>query len=358
MAESGQYKMPDKFPCVEIFAKDKKEAAEAILTQSSSYGKFTEEGLYGFIHEYDLVSDFAEIKDGLELPDFDLDGFESGWVDDKPGGDGNEDDVPEVPGVAKSKLGDLFQLGEHRLLCGNSTKREDVAWLMDGKKAILMNTDPPYGIDFVGLSQSKGQSKNHKKIANDNLTDGKALQKFLEDSIRTVLPYLEKGTAFYLWHPMLTQGTFFAAAAAADIIVNRQIVWVKPSFVFGRGDYHWKHELCFYGWVKGNQPPFYGERNQHTIWEIGRENDGIHPTQKPVELFTRPIRNHTKAGEICYEPFAGSGSQFIACEKTGRICYGLELEPLYCDVCVSRYCKFIGNNKIIKNGEEIEWPIN
>jgi len=126
MAESGQYKMPEKFPCVEIFAKDKKEAAEAILTQSSSYGKFTEEGLYGFIHEYDLVADFAELKGGLELPDFDLDGFESGWVKDDPGGDGNEDDVPEVPEVAKSKLGDLYLLGEHRVLCGDATKREDV----------------------------------------------------------------------------------------------------------------------------------------------------------------------------------------------------------------------------------------
>ena len=141
---------------------------------------------------------------------------------------------------------------------------------------------------------------------------------------------------------MLTQGTFFAAAAAADILVNRQIIWVKPAFVFGRGDYHWKHELCFYGWVRGDKPPFYGERNQHTIWEIGRENDGIHPTQKPVEIFEIPICNHTLRGEICYEPFAGSGSQVIACEKLNRKCYGMEIDEHYCDVIVQRWEDYTG----------------
>jgi DNA modification methylase len=125
-------------------------------------------------------------------------------------------------------------------------------------------------------------------------------------------------------------------------LIHRQIIWVKPHFVFGRGDYHWQHELCFYGWVKGHRPKFYGERNQSTVWALDEgggviRKDQSHPSQKPVELFVRPIRNHTKAGEVCFEPFAGSGSQIIAAQKTARRCFAMEIEPRYVDVCVERW---------------------
>ena len=257
-----------------------------------------------------------------------------------------EDDVPSVPKIARTTRGKIYQLGSHRLMCGDSTSKADVALLMDGKIANLMNTDPPYGIDFVNLSQSKGQSKKYEDIENDDLVNGEELQKFLESTITTAFPHLLENCAFYLWHPMLTQSTFFiaAAAAAAGLLINRQIIWVKPSIVFGRGDYHWKHELCFYGWRKGSKPFFYGDRNQSTVWEIGRENNKIHPTQKPVDLFKIPILNHTKQGEICYEPFAGSGSQLIAAEQTGRICYAMEISEAYCDVIIERWCKITMND--------------
>jgi DNA modification methylase len=255
-------------------------------------------------------------------------------------------------------MGDLWELGRHRLLCGDSTKAEDVARVMDGKKAALMNTDPPYGINYGDVANSRvraadvrkgGDGKNYsthdgKKIENDDL-DGIALQDFLERCIRAALPCLIENPAFYLWHPMLTQGTFFAAAAAAaaaDILIHRQIIWVKPSLIMGRGDYHWRHELCFYGWIRGNRCAWLKGRDQDTVWEVGRENDKIHPTQKPVKLFEIPMENHTRQGDAVYEPFSGSGSQLIAAEKLGRRCHALEIEPRYVDVAVKRWQNFTG----------------
>jgi DNA modification methylase len=265
-------------------------------------------------------------------------------------GNCDPDDVPEPPAEPISKFGDLWLLGEHRLLCGDSTSAEDVARLMNGERAGLMNTDPPYGIAYVANAQSKDQAGGFTEIQNDEL-DGPKLQVFLEATIRAAVPHLCDGCAFYLWHPMLTQGTFFAAAA--DILIHRQIIWVKPSMVFGMGDYHWQHELCFYGWVKGKRPEFYGERNQTTIWQVGRENDKIHPTQKPVELFLTPMRNHTRPGDAVYEPFSGSGSQIIAAEQLSRRCYAMELEPRYVDVAVARWEKFTGR-KAVRVGSEDE----
>lgn len=257
------------------------------------------------------------------------------------------------------KRGDLIELGRHRVLCGDSTSSEDVSYLMEGATAVLMQTDPPYGIAYVSNAQSKGQAKDHIEIENDEL-DGERLQKFLEDTIKAALPFLKDNCAFYLWHPMLTQGTFFAAAAAAaaDILIHRQIIWCKPSLVFGRGDYHWQHELCFYGWRRGHKPEFFGARNQTTLWHIGRETSKEHPTAKPVELWSAPIRNHTKARDVAYEPFLGSGSQLIACEQLNRTCYGIEIEPKYCQVIIDRYRKHCEDNnkpcEIKINGERFE----
>lgn len=260
----------------------------------------------------------------------------------EPAGKTDPDEVPEPPAEAKTQRGDLIVMGRHRLLCGDSTNAEDVARVMGGERAVLMNTDPPYGIAYVSGAQSKGQGEGFAEIENDEL-DGEKLQAFLEATIRAAVPHLSDAPAFYLWHPMLTQGTFFAAAAAAaDVLIHRQIIWVKPSLILGRGDYHWRHELAFYGWIRGKRCPWLKGRDQTTVWEIGRESDGEHPTQKPVELFRRPIHNHTEPGEIVYEPFAGSGSQFIAAEELGRRCFGLEIEPRYCDVIVDRWQAFTG----------------
>jgi len=262
-------------------------------------------------------------------------------LDATPEGNTDADETPPVLADAVTKPGDVWLLGKHRIMCGDSTDAGSVAMLMNGKRASLMQTDPPYGIAYVENAKSKGQAASHADIENDEL-DGEKLQAFLEATIRAGLPSLNENAAYYLWHPMITQGTFFAAAAAADILIHRQIIWQKPSMVFGRGDYHWQHELCFYGWRRGNRPPFYGPRNQTTMWAVGRETSKEHPTAKPVDLWKPPIENHTKAGEVIYEPFSGSGSQIIAAEQTGRHCYAMELSPNYVDVAVRRWQQFTG----------------
>jgi DNA modification methylase len=281
---------------------------------------------------------------GFTLPEIDelladLDATKDGKTD--------RDATPPVQTVAVSRLGDVWVLGNHRIMCGDSTDSGSVALLMNGGKAALMQTDPPYGIAYVQNAKSKGQAGAHADIENDDL-DGAKLQAFLEATIKAALPSLRPDCAFYLWHPMLTQGTFFAAAAAADVLIHRQIIWQKPSLVFGRGDYHWQHELCFYGWVRGNRPPFYGPRNQTTLWAVGRETSKDHPTAKPVDLWLPPIANHTRAGELMYEPFSGSGSQIIAAEQTGRRCYAMELSPQYVDVAVRRWQQFTGKRATLE----------
>jgi DNA modification methylase len=148
---------------------------------------------------------------------------------------------------------------------------------------------------------------------------------------------LRDDAAWYLWHAQLTQGFFAAAAAAAQLLVHRQIIWAKNHFILGHGDFHWQHELCFYGWRAGHRARWFGDRSQSTIWEIDRPSAATsHPTEKPVEIFARSMRLSTKAGEICYEPFAGSGTQLCAAETEKRTCYAIEIEPRYVAVALER----------------------
>lgn len=247
----------------------------------------------------------------------------------------------------KTAVGQLWEIrsltnapARHRLLIGDCTKPDEVFRLFeDGTQAHLMNTDPPYGIDLAGLKGAMDGFNTIEStggIANDDLVESDKLQAFLESSIRTALPHLVENPAFYLWHPMLTQGTFFAAAA--NILIHRQIIWVKPHLVLTRsGMYHWKHELCFYGWIRGKPPQWHGDKSQTSVWECGEPSHGrLHPSQKPVDLFVPPIINHTKIGDVVYEPFAGSGSQLVAAEMTQRTCYALELTPKFAAVVLER----------------------
>lgn len=297
----------------------------------------------------------------LEAVDFDLDliGFGSAEIDrllawddledddEAGGGDGGSGVVPiDERAPAISQRGDLWLLGRHRLLCGDSAEAEDVARLFDGgARALLMATDPPYGVSHVATKDGipgsgfADMSDRWEHIANDDLQDA-ALQAFLERVFAAAAAHaLAENAAWYLWHAHLTQGFFAAAAAAAaDVLLHRQIIWVKPSMVITRsGMYHWRHEPCFYGWRRGHPPPWYGEKNQTSVWEIGRDRDTIHPTQKPVALWAAPIANHTRRGERIYEPFAGSGSQLMAAEQAGRACMAIELSPHYVDAIVRRW---------------------
>ena len=333
----------DKVPCIRL----------AHLTEAQRRAYVIADNKLALNAGWDEQMLALEFKDLQDLGvDIELTGFSIGDVDEllaeldaTPEGATDADETPPVQAEAVSKPGDVWVLGKHRIMCGDSTDVGAVAVLMDGKKAVLMQTDPPYGVAYVKNAHSKGQSTAHADIENDDL-DGEKLQALLEAQIRAALPSLGDNCAFYLWHPMLTQGTFFAAAAAADILIHRQIIWQKPSMVFGRGDYHWQHELCFYGWRRGNRPPFYGQRNQTTLWAVGRETSKDHPTAKPVDLWKPPIENHTKPGEIMFEPFSGSGSQIIAAEQTGRRCYAMELSPNYVDVACRRWQQYTGKRAV------------
>jgi DNA modification methylase len=231
---------------------------------------------------------------------------------------------------------------------------------MGNLRAGLMNTDPPYGISFDNAALGPTRKK-YTAIANDDKQDGH-LQAFLEAVFQVAAGLaLKQDAAWYLWHAHLTQGFFAAAAAAAArVILHRQIIWVKPRLVLGRGQYHWKHEPCFMGWVEGHQPPDYGlgagERTQTTVWQLEgvsqAERDQFdHASPKPVALFRVPIVKHLRSGEVCFEPFAGTGPQFIAAEEHGVRCFGLEITPRYCQVILDRWEAFTGQTAKKIGGE-------
>jgi site-specific DNA-methyltransferase (adenine-specific) len=239
----------------------------------------------------------------------------------------------------KTARGQLWVVGDHRLMCGDSGNADDVAKLFGKKKAWLLQTDPPYGVGY-GVESGPDSAKRFSPITSDG-NDGPKLQAFLEKVFSVALPYLEPGASWYLWHAQMTQGFFSAAAAAAaaaaSVKIHRQVVWAKSHFILGHGDYHWQHELCFYGWREGEKHRWFGDRSQTTVWHI--DNPRIHenhPTEKPVEIFARPMMLNTQAGDICYEPFSGSGSQFCAGQIRNRPVFGLEIDPGYTAVALER----------------------
>ena len=241
------------------------------------------------------------------------------------------------------KRGDLWSVGASRILCGDSESEDAIARLMKGEKAVLLNTDPPYGVGYTDAApimlRGKKQRVNdlHGEIENDEL-QGPKLQAFLERVFAAALPHLAPNAAWYVWHPQMRESAFAAALATAGVVLHRHIVWVKPRMLLTRsGMYHWRHEGAFYGWRRGHQPPWLGDKKQTSVWEIGRDGDAVmHPTQKPLELFTRPLQNHVKPGELCLELFSGSGSQVLAAELTGRRCAAMELDPKYVAVLLER----------------------
>jgi DNA modification methylase len=248
--------------------------------------------------------------------------------------------------------GQIWEIGKHRLMCGDSTDQADVARLMQGERAGLMNTDPPYGVSYDNSERpNPGVAKPRvakPRVAKDDLR-GPDLEEFLAKAFAAAKIALHVNAGWYVWNAYVQCGLYVAAAAAAGIHLSREIVWVKPVLLLGRGQYHWKHECAFFGWLKdGKAPPDYGlgdgERTQTTIWELksisqAERKEFGHSTPKPVELFAIPITKHLKRGELCYEPFAGSGPQFVAAEQLQRRCNGLEIEPKFVAVILERMQK-------------------
>lgn len=348
-------------PVVYVDCKDEAEAKEILLKLNSTYGHMTAESVREFLG--DLEIDLSEIS----LPD----GIMDLNLEDTMKDTVNDDDAPELEPEAEadSKPGMVYELGPHRVMCGDSCSAEDMSKLMDGAKADLIVTDPPYNVDYQG--------SNGKKIQNDNMSDNKFLN-FLTDAFKTMLNVTKNGGVCYVWHADSEGYNFRQAIKNAGGVVRQCLIWVKSSLVLGRQDYQWRHEPCLYFWKEGAGHYWEGRRDLSTVFdetradwkkmskeqlleELKRYDREVktsviyedkpkkcddHPTMKPVRLFERLILNSSKEEDIVLDPFGGSGTTVISAAKTKRIARVMELSPAYCDVIRKRWTAWAKDNGI------------
>ena len=274
-----------------------------------------------------------------EAFDLSLTGFDEKELSDlfKDDTDVQEDDFDvdaELEKPTFSKSGDVWTLGRHRLVCGDSTKAETFDTLMQGRKANLVVTDPPYNVNYEGTAG---------KIKNDNLADEKFYQ-FLFDAFSNIEKVMADDASIYVFHADTEGLNFRKAFADAGFYLSGCCIWKKPSLVLGRSPYQWQHEPCLYGWKKSGKHQWYADRKQTTIWEFEKTKKNTdHPTMKPIPLLAYPIQNSSMSNTLVLDPFGGSGSTLIACEQTDRDCYTIELDEKYCDVIVKRYIEQAGS---------------
>jgi site-specific DNA-methyltransferase (adenine-specific) len=287
-----------------------------------------------------LALEFDELTElGFDL---DLTGFTAEEIaaltpEEIPPGLTDEDAVPEVPEQPVTVLGDVWILGKHRLMCGDSTNVDAVSKLTDGGEGVdMLLTDPPYNVAYEGATKEK------MTIQNDNMGNDQFRQ-FLRDAFVTADTVMKKGAVFYIWHADTEGYNFRGACNDAGWKVRQCLIWKKSSMVMGRQDYHWKHEPCLYGWKEGAGHLWATDRKQTTILEFDKPHrNGEHPTMKPVGLFEYQMLNNTKGGDIVLDLFGGSGTTMLAAEKHGRHSYLMELDPKYCDVIIKRWQDYTG----------------
>lgn len=289
----------------------------------------------------------------LQGADFDLDllGFDESelasiFEDDKEVEDDDFDVEEELNKPCFSKAWDIWTLGRHRLICGDSTKEETYRILMEGKKANLVVTDPPYNVNYEG---SAG------KIKNDNMNTDK-FYNFLLDAFSNMEKVMADDASIYVFHADTEGLNFRKAFNDAGFYLSGCCIWKKPSLVLGRSPYQWQHEPCLYGWKKKGKHQWYSGRKETTIWEFEKpKKNAEHPTMKPIALLAYPITNSSMSNTLILDPFGGSGSTLIACEQTDRSCYTIELDEKFCDVIVKRYIEQVGTNKdvsVLRDGKE------
>lgn len=299
--------------------------------------------------EAELEADLARL-DAYDFADFGFGAGEAEALFGESGGGGRADEVPEVDESAEptAERGQVWRLGAHRLMCGDSTKPEDVSALMGGVQADLLLTDPPYN---VALGQHDRPSENrqlHRRtdglvIENDAWDDDGAFVGFLESAFRAGMAAMKPGAAFYVWHADSQRGNFLEACRRADMGVRECLVWAKNTFALGRQDYQWRHEPCLYGWKAGAAHRWYSDRSQTTVLEFDKPaRSAEHPTMKPVALFEYQMGNSTKKGDAVLDLFGGSGTTLIAAEELGRRAFLMELDPHYCDVIIHRWEELTG----------------
>ena len=246
-----------------------------------------------------------------------------------------EDEAPEPPKEPKSKVGEVWALGAHRVMCGDATKPENIEKLLGGVQADLYLTDPPYNVDYTGKTKDALKIENDKKSNDD-------FRQFLQDSFLAAKQNMKAGAAFYIWHADSEGYNFRGACFDIGWKVRECLVWVKNTLVLGRQDYQWQHEPCLYGWNEGSHS-WYSDRKQTTVLKFDKPaRNGEHPTMKPVALFDYLIKNSSKAGDIVLDSFGGSGTTIMACEQNGRRGYCMELDPRYVDVIINRWEQFTG----------------
>lgn len=322
------------------------------------------------VWDYDILdSELSDILD-IDMAEFGFEFEDEEAADDaEPEEDDYNVNLPEEP---KSKLGEIYKLGRHTLMCGDSTKPEDVALLMQGATADMVLTDPPYNVDYTG------KSKDELKIESDNMND-EAFVDFLTAAFENMEQQLKDGGVFYVWYASMKHYHFEEALRKAGLEFREQIIWNKSIFTFGRQDYHWKHEPCFYGWKEGAAHYFIDDRTQSTVFEdkgvdIKKLNksemaallkelladkvsttvinedkpaaNDLHPTMKPIKLMGRLIKNSSRQGEVVLDLFGGSGSTLIACEQLNRECRIMEFDPKYTDVIIDRWERLTGEKAV------------
>ena len=274
-----------------------------------------------------------------EAFDLSLTGFDDTEIADLFGDDSDvqEDDFDvdeELEKPTFSKAGDVWTLGRHRLVCGDSTKEETFATLMQGRKANLVVTDPPYNVNYEGTAG---------KIKNDNMA-GEKFYQFLFDAFSNIEKVMADDASIYVFHADTEGLNFRKAFSDAGFYPSGCCIWKKPSLVLGRSPYQWQHEPCLFGWKKNGKHQWYSDRKQTTIWEFEKTKKNTdHPTMKPIPLLAYPIQNSSMSNTLVLDPFGGSGSTLIACEQTDRSCATIELDEKYCDVIVKRYIEQVGS---------------
>jgi site-specific DNA-methyltransferase (adenine-specific) len=266
-------------------------------------------------------------------------------VEQLPPEDADADAAPEPPADPVSKPGDVWLLGKHRVMCGDSTSIEAIETLTGGGVDMWL-TDPPYNVAY------EGKTKDALKIKNDSMAD-ETFRQFLRDAYVAADTAMKAGAVFYIWHADIEGYNFRGAAKDAGWKVRQCLVWKKQTLVMGRQDYHWKHEPCLYGWKEGAGHLWASDRKQTTILEFDRPTSSQeHPTMKPVALFEYQMLNNTKGGDKVLDSFGGSGTTLIAAEKNGRIACLMELDPRYCDVIVKRWQQFTGKTATLQTTGE------
>lgn len=304
----------------------------------------------GELADWDLELLDLELNDitELDMTDFGFDDVMEG-AEDEIIEDEFDEEVPEEP---KAKLGQIWQLGRHRLMCGDSTDQEQVKTLMGGQKADLLLTDPPYNVDYSSKNYGRNKASKTRKnnqIANDKMTP-QDFKKFLGLVFSNARENMKSGASFYIWFSDLATVEFNQAANESGLIIKETLIWVKNHFVLGKQDYQHKHEPCLYGWVAGGSHSWYSDRKQTTILNFDKPlRSDLHPTMKPVALFDYQIKNNTKTEDVVLDLFGGSGTTIMACEQNGRNAFAMEYDPKYVDVIIKRWEDFTGEKAKLLN---------